>query len=160
MNHQSLYNRSKKILASRVVLFNKKRGGEFVKATRRDIEYALQFHRGVSHDIAEFQKILTDLEKLLASQMKLLRLPGKLRKGIPVLLDQPNQNLLKFLMEDPGLKTEQFLFQTADCRPLHSHNILSQITEEVPGLEKPEVLRATAMRKYCATALQVHIFFH
>ena len=159
MNLQSLYNRSKKILASRVVLFNKRRGGEFVKSTRRDIEYALQFHRGVSHDIAEFQEILTDLEKHLASQMKLLRLPGKQGKGIPVLLDQPNQKLLKFLMEDPDLKTERFLFQSGNRRPLHSHNILSQILKEVPGLEKPEVLRATAMRKYCATALQVQIFF-
>ena len=62
-------------------------------------------------------------------------------------------------MEDPDLKTEQFLFQSGNRRPLHSHTILSQITKEVPGLEKPEVLRATVMRKYCATALQVHIFF-
>ena len=47
--------RAKKILASRVVLFNKRRGGEFVKATRKDILFAMQFHRGVSHDIGEFQ---------------------------------------------------------------------------------------------------------
>ena len=47
--------RSKKILACRVVLFNKRRGGEFVKATRKDIQFAMQFHRGVTHDIGEFQ---------------------------------------------------------------------------------------------------------
>ena len=101
MNLQSLYNRSKKILASRVVLFNKRRGGEFVKSTRRDIEYALQFHRGVSHDIAEFQEILTDLEKHLASQMKLLRLPGKQGKGIPVLLVDPEELVFLFPIPFP-----------------------------------------------------------
>ena len=47
--------RAKKILACRVVLFNKRRGGEFVKATRKDIAFAMQFRRGVSHDIGEFQ---------------------------------------------------------------------------------------------------------
>ena len=36
-----------------------------------------------------------------------------------------------------------------------SRILLNQITKEVPQLGKPEVLRATAMRKYCATALQM-----
>ena len=99
--------------------------------------------------------MLTELEKHLSSQMMLLRLPGKQGKGIPVLLDVACQNLLKFLLEDKDLQDNKFLFQSGHRRPYQSHNILNQVTKEVPQLEKPEVLRATAMRKYCATALQM-----
>ena len=99
--------------------------------------------------------MLTELEKHLSSQMMLLRLPGKQGKGIPVLLDVACQNLLKLLLEDKDLQDNKFLFQSGHRRPYQSHNILNQVTKEVPQLEKPEVLRATAMRKYCATALQM-----
>ena len=102
-----------------------------------------------------FQEMLTDLEKHLASQMKLLRLPGKQGKGIPVLLDVASQKLMQCLLNDEDLHSNKFLFQSGHRRPYQSHNRLNQLTKEVPQLEKPDVLRATAMRKYCATALQM-----
>ena len=87
--------------------------------------------------------------------MKLLRLPGKQGKGIPVLLDIACQKLLKFLLDDEDIQSNKFLFQSGHRRPYQSHHLLNQITKEVPQLEKPEVLRATALRKYCVTALQM-----
>ena len=61
--------RSKKILACKMVLFNKRRGGEFVKATRKDIQFAMQFHRGVSHDIGESQVRLTNASKIRTTSL-------------------------------------------------------------------------------------------
>ena len=45
----------KKVLACNVVLFNKRRGREVVISTRKDMKFVMQFRRGVTHDIGEFQ---------------------------------------------------------------------------------------------------------
>ena len=110
------------------MLFNRKREGEFVKSSGTEIEYALQFHLGVSHDLAEFQEILTDL---IWRSIRRSTQPKTSQNfdGRPL----PQNGTFSFLK----WKSQAFT---------QPQNVESD-NKKVQGLET-HVLRAAAMRKY------------
>jgi hypothetical protein len=153
--------RSKKLLMCKVVLFNKRRGAEFSKAFKIEVELALSENFEQVCDIEEVKNQLTPIEIHLASCMKLLRLSGKQGKMVPVLLDRETDlKLLNFILQDPNCSDDVYVFQSTKKQPYRSDRALEDICKAAGNIAKPGLIRATALRKYCATALQVRNRFN
>ena len=147
--------RTKKILACKSTVFNKRRGMEFVKATKQDVIHALaQQNENPRHAVEELQDCLSPIEQKLTACMKLIRLKGKQGMAAPVLLEQKDFDLLKCLIDDPSCHDDKYLFQNQMNKPYRGHVILGNIADGL-SLEKPDAIRATALRKYMATVIQV-----
>ena len=171
--------KTKKTLGCKVTLFNKRRGMEFIKSTREEIQTAITVQEsGERHN--EMDECLSPIERKLTSSMNLLKVQGKMGKGVPVLLSTEDYELLKCLLNDPKCQKEVFLFQSDGDRPYRGDKMLHDLTRTVE-LEKPEairqvmtlfqksfkisnklhtkinrfIFRATALRKYLATVIQV-----
>jgi hypothetical protein len=143
------------ILACKVILFNKRRGAEFIKCMKMDIVEAVKLERENICDVQEIKNQLTPIEIHLSSQMRLIRIRGKQGRGVPVLLRRVgDMELLELLLDDPRCRDDVYMFQTRFRYPYRSDGVIRTLTQEVK-LEKPDLIRATALRKYCATALQV-----
>lgn len=148
-------NRTKKVLACKATVFNKRRGMEFVKSTKLEIQEALLHNESQSpNDMEELTKNLSQVEKQLSAKMKLIRINGKQGKVVPVLLEPDDFNLLGKLMGDAACAKDVYLFQNRSNLPLRGHMLLRDISKELV-LEKPHLLRATMLRKYMATVVQV-----
>ncbi len=66
---------AKKHMACKVILYNKRRGREFIKSTRDEIEIALRERDAApAHEIEEVTENLSPIAKHLSTVMKLIRL--------------------------------------------------------------------------------------
>ena len=132
---------SKKILACKVTIFNKRRGGEFVSSTREEVKSALLHSNVGITEISELVASLTPIEQFLSTHMTLIKLKGKQNRGVPVLMHPNDVSLLKCLLDDQSLENETFLFQSRKKSPFHSHTLLSQMTVRIEGLQCPKAIR-------------------
>ena len=73
------------MLGCKITIFNKRRGSEFIKATKREVKEAIVRREGPV--ISEFEDNLTLIEIALSEKMKLLIVKGKGGKGVPVLFE-------------------------------------------------------------------------
>lgn len=106
--------------------------------------------------VTELDDALTPIEKHLSKVMKLLRVKGKQGRGVPVLFEPNDWTLLTLLLKDPNCENEVFLFQNYQKKPLRGHDMLQELTKSLGDkLEKPDAIRATMLRKYLATVIQV-----
>lgn len=130
---------SKKMLACKATVFNKRRGMEFIKSTKAEIETALS-RQANPQDVAEFSEHLSEIEKKLAGKIKLIRVKGKQGKIVPVLLEPDDFILLEYLIKDPSCSEDYFMFQSSKAMPYRGHALLHELTKGL-SLEKPQLIR-------------------
>lgn len=134
--------RAKKILATKAIVFNKRRGSEFVSATIAEVKLALTRINEGSGIIQEIDENLTELEKKLVASTHLIRVVGKQGKGVPVLLENDDFKLLNMILADERNLTNTFLFQTSSTLPYRGHDLMAKLTENQSlELELPQALR-------------------
>ena len=150
---KGIHAKAKKLLGCKVTVFNKRRGSEFIKSTRVEIIEA-KARRDV-RTISDVDENLSPIEKELSAKMKLLRVRGKMGKGVPVLLEPDDYKLLEHLLSDPECSENKYLFQSSCDGPYRGDTMLDKLTKKLPDLESPSSIRATALRKYLATVIQV-----
>ena len=93
-----------------------------------------------STDFDEHLQSLSPLEKFLASKIKMVRIKGKQGKGITVLFEHEDFQLLNLLLEDPELAKDMFMFQSTGEGPYRSHKLLDELCGSL-DLEKPDKIR-------------------
>ena len=77
-------------------------------------------------------------------------------KGAAVLLEANDYKLLKLILEDDRNKDDVFLFQSRGEGHMRGHTAIKNMCEELV-LERPQYMRATCLRRYLATVIQVSI---
>jgi hypothetical protein len=66
---------------------------------------------------------------------------GKQGRGVPVLLSPNELKLMEFIIQDTKLQADIFLFQSTGRQPLRGDRIMQFVTDNVEGLERPELIR-------------------
>lgn len=147
-----------KITLARIVLFNKRRGGEVSKMLKINYNSNPDWS---SSNSQELMGSLTDVEKELARKFKLIEIMGKRGKKVPVLLTEEMFLAVSKLMEtrnSVGIPSQnEYVFARPSGGSLghiRAPDCLRWVVDEVP-LEAPELIRSTKLRKYIATVTQV-----
>lgn len=148
---------SEHVLA-RLTIFNKRRGGEASKILVTDFVNRPSWHDGC---VQEFQSTLSELEKHLCKTLDLIRVVGKKRRSVPVLLTSDMLNAITLLLQhrsNMGISPENpYLFPRVyggSLEHLQTWDCLKKISLKAK-LKNAERIQTTKLRKYVATVSQV-----
>ena len=72
--------------------------------------------------------------------MHRIRVCGKQGKGVTVLFEPEDWKLLNNLLHDDSCKNNRYLFQNRQHKPMKSHELLRELSDELE-LEKPAAIR-------------------
>ena len=143
---------------TKLTVFNKRRGGEASKILVSDYVGRPAWHEGC---IEEFEAVLSPLEKYLCKRLELIRVVGKLRNAVPVLLTPELVAAIEILIKyrkDVGVhKDNKFLFPRVyggSLDHLKTWDCLRQIAMKA-NLKNADRIQSTKLRKYVATVSQV-----
>lgn len=141
------------VTAAIILTFNRKRPGE----TERIKLSSYIKKQSIDENSAEYST-LTTLEKLLCSSFKRIEIRGKLGRRVPVLLRKNYiryiDTFLKFRDKANVHSNNQFLFGINKDNFIRLTDVMRK--ESICcGAEKPELLRATFLRKQVATTSQL-----
>ena len=145
-------------LVSRIILFNKRRGGEVARMTRAVYENVSKPTAGAS-GLDDIAKTLSRTEQELCSRLKLVEIAGKRNQTVPVLLTQDVIKGIDSILANRtavGINPSN-LFVFARCSGLNSSDPFAAVRRvaQCAGAERPELVRSTKLRKYVATVSQV-----
>lgn len=143
---------------SRIILFNKRRGGEMSRITLS--QYASNPNWS-EESTQELQESLTPLERELAKSMKLVQIPGKRGRTVPVLLREEMVSAINLLIStrlSVGVNPHNpYIFARPNKDSLNNirgPDALRSVVERA-GLISPQAITSTKLRKYTATVCQV-----
>lgn len=142
---------------SRIILFNKKRSGEAAKMTLINYSSVGNWQKENSDEILS---TMTPLEQKLMNSLTLVYIVGKRGRNVPVLLTSLLKNALDVIVSCRNNIKEirpcnTYIFAKLNSNlPLRGHEVLKKCCAEA-GLERPELITSTRLRKYVATVTQV-----
>jgi len=142
---------------SRVILFNKRRGGEASRMTLNAYEHV---HEAPSQSgIDDIGKTLSRTEQQLCHRLKIAEIAGKRNRTVPVLLTPDviyGINAIIRNRETVGVNPQnQFVFaRCSGLNPVDPFVSLRKVAE-CAGAERSDLVRSTKLRKYIATVSQV-----
>lgn len=128
---------AKKAVALHIVFFNKRRGGEFTKITRVDMLEALA---RPEQEIGDAVDGLSSLERHLTETFRVIRVIGKLGKGVPVILSKQDLHIIDLITKDASTQGDKYFFQNARHLPYRSDHLFSVLTKTLT-LERPAAIR-------------------
>ncbi len=143
-----------KATLAKIILFNRRRGGEVAK---------MQLKGFLERDTAALHKDvavgLTKFEQKLCAHFSRVEIRGKRGRKVAVLLSPDMVDALKHLISrrtECGVPEENtFLFARPNClSPYRGQDCLRIYANEC-GTQNPELLRSTQLRKHVATLSQV-----
>ena len=137
-----------------VILFNRRREGEVSK-----MELKFFQSRSKSVPIEEVKQHLTANEMSMFSHFTRIELPGKLSRGVPLLLTPQTEEALELLCnrreECAVKKNNMYLFARPEKDTyLRGSDCIRKFSNEC-GAKNPEALRSTDLRKQIATLSSV-----
>lgn len=144
-----------KHLLVRVLLFNRRRSGEMSKILVEDFERS-ETNMPISD---EAFKSLSESEKQLSQKLDLIEITGK-SINVPVILTPSMKMHMNLLLNtrrssNLNLANKYFFPSTKDSsKHIRGSAVLRKIVNEA-GLEKPEFVTGTTLRKYLAVACQI-----
>jgi len=144
---------------SRVILFNKRRGGEVARMTLSAYEKVCNQGDNMPSGIDDIGRTLSRTEQQLCNRLKVIEIAGKRNQTVPVLLTPDAVHGIDVIVanrEAVGVNAQN-LFIFARCSGLNSVDPFAAIRKvaECAGTERPELIRGTKLRKYVATVSQV-----
>jgi hypothetical protein len=152
------YTKLAQICLARLIIFNKRRGGE---ASRMEVMQYEAMKEWDGTDSAEIQATLSSVEVELCKRLHLVNITGKRDRTVPVILTPDVKNAIDILLSVRGLvgvnPANVYVFAVAS--PI-SHNSFrgwdcvhdSAIAAKV---RKPELVTTRSLRKYVATVSQI-----
>lgn len=149
------YNNLVDHLLTSIILFNKRRSGEASKMLLESYQRAPLTKSGLD----DIQTTLTDMEQQLCSRLKLVNIPGKRNRTVPVLLTANAVAGIECLIEkrnEVGID-ERNPFMFARCSGLNSvdgYVCLRRVVNSLK-LDRPDLVTRTYLRKYIATVSQL-----
>lgn len=157
-SNPTIWLRLSKLALSRIMIFNKKRSGEIAKMK---ITNYTERRNWEGENSEEIKSTLSDLEKRLMQSMTLVYIIGKAERNVPVLLTKNTKEAIDVLLL---YRKHISLIQTnnenmfpkfnSHLGHLVGYEVLKQVCSQV-GLERPDLITSTKMRKYIATVTQV-----
>lgn len=157
-NEATAWNRLAEATLARMILFNKRRGGEMSRMTLTQYSMNPNWEK---ESTEEMLRSLTPTERNLANNMKLVQIIGKKGRIVPVLMTEDMVsavNLLISTRHSVGISfSNNYVFakinQHSDSYK-RGPDVLRNIVAQA-GLEFPETVTSTKLRKYTATVCQV-----
>jgi len=154
------WRRLAEIILTRIVVFNKRRGGE---ASKLLLSSYVDRPNWKADGNVEFQNSLKPMERQLLSRMDLVFIPGKRNRRVPILITSDVQKAMDLLVSLRGQcgieESNPYFFASASTHGhLSSWLILNKVAISAQ-LEKPKLVTSTRLRKYIATVSQVHSSF-
>ena len=141
-----------------IILFNRRRSGEVERITLKD--YMNGQAAGLSVDVEED---LGEIEKILIKNLKRIVIPGKKGRGVPVLLRKIHIDAINLMLSSRirvGISDDcphLFARPRGGSTPINACATMRKVTNAA-GLECPDYIRSTALRKHVATLSQlVHL---
>ncbi|KAL8608782.1 hypothetical protein ACOMHN_065519 [Nucella lapillus] len=141
------------VTLAKIVLFNRRRGGEAERIEVEQVEQGLS-GKNLQEDILNS---LSKFEQALAKKLERIEIRGKRGRRVPVLLTERHKQRVECLIKKRPHNVESiFLFPrgTDTKTPLRTSDILRKFSREC-GAEKPELLTSTSLRKHIATMSQI-----
>ena len=150
------YNKLVDVTLSRMILFNKRRGGE---ASRMLIASYRDSGCTTKSGLDDIQGTLSQTEQQICSRMKLVEICGKRNMTVPVLLTPAMAKAIDCILSardkigiDAG---NEFVFaRTSGLNSTDACACMRRVAENA-GVEKPELIHSTKLRKYVATVSQL-----
>ena len=144
------------VTLSRIILFNKRRGGE---TGRMLISSYQQCGLTPQSGLNDIEKTLSNTEQKLCSRMKLVQISGKRNRTVPVLLTPDVTKGIDCILsnrEKVGVEKDNvFVFaRTSGLNNVDACECLRRVAANA-GVERPDLVRSTLLRKYIATVSQV-----
>jgi len=144
---------------SRVILFNKRRGGEVARMTLSAYEKVHNQGHDIPSGIDDIGRTLSRTEQQLCNKSKVTEIAGKRNQTVPVLLTPGAVHGIDVIVakREAVEFNAQNLFIFAHCSGLNSMDPFAAIRKvaECAGAERPELICGTKLRKYVATVSQV-----
>ncbi|XP_057310698.1 uncharacterized protein LOC130648660 [Hydractinia symbiolongicarpus] len=147
------------IVITRLTVFNKRRGNEPASILLK--RYAARNDREkIMHD--DIADSLSPIEKKLIDRLEIVHVRGKRGRQVPTLLTADCVAAIDLLVkkrEKVGVAAgNKYLFPTPtrqSLNPLRGYQCINEVVKRVEGLEKPDLVKSTKLRKYIAT-VNVH----
>ncbi|XP_072382177.1 uncharacterized protein [Diabrotica undecimpunctata] len=137
-----------------VLLFNRRRVGELQRVTVEDFEKNYD-----NTSSSEFQKFITDTEKILLSGLKRIVVRGKRGRGVPILFHKRHLNAIQILISvrSNHIKNNAFLFATSKSEnSVNGYQVVKKhVTKALGDAKKSLLLTSTKLRKHLATITQI-----
>jgi len=147
-----------KVTLSRLIVFNKRRGGE---ASRLRVSNYVSRPNWHAHGAEEFKASLSDVETKLCDRLTLVEIVGKRGRKVPVLLTVDLKNCIDTLNECRGSAginpSNPFVFARGyrnSVRCLRGNDVIREICTKA-DLSQPDLITSTRLRKYIATVAQL-----
>ena len=144
-----------KVVLCKIVVFNKRRGGEVSRISVSDFVKRPKWSSQTNEDIS---KSFSRLEKKLSERLDMIKVSGKRGRHVPILLTLDIVDALNLLLEDRcniNIKqSNQYFFATRGDKYLRAHEILHEFAQKA-GLVNPSAITSTNLRKYIATVSQL-----
>lgn len=143
----------------RLILFNKRRRAEV-----KDLKVCEYLKRPnwKDEDNGEFGLALSEVDRLLADRMDMVISAGKSRKNVNAYVILPPDAksaidlLIKFRKEVGIPETNPYIFARLNAdTPFSGNTEMAEIVSKCPGLQHPERITSTSLRKYIATVSQI-----
>lgn len=157
-NNGQIWKSLAEVVLSRIILFNKRRSGEASKLLLKEYVNRPNWNSEIT---GELEQSLSLTEKKLASSMTLIQTRGKRGRTVPVLISNEVKTAMDLLIakrDNCGvMKSNPFIFArvyTTSITHLRGCDCLREVSE-MAALQKPELVRATKLRKYVATVCQL-----
>ncbi|XP_028418000.1 uncharacterized protein LOC114542728 [Dendronephthya gigantea] len=149
-----------KLLLARIVMLNKRRGGEASKLLLKSYDEIPEWTKCATSEILSS---LSPLEKRLSERLNMVETRGKRGRKVPIILTPEitkGIELLNSLRSKVGVNKEnRYVFARVNrdsLEPLRGWDCLRQCALECqPELQNPDVITSTKLRKYIATITQV-----
>lgn len=146
------YNTLKEALYVQIILLNRRRPAEVAQLT---------VHTFKNIDLEtdknnEFQKCLTETEKILLHTYSRFVIRGKRGRGVPVLLSPDMKRHFDYLIEvrHNFISDNEFVFHTNGKHFLDGTKVIHKYVSKC-NLERPTSITATRLRKHLATITQL-----
>ncbi|XP_053390953.1 uncharacterized protein LOC123563710 [Mercenaria mercenaria] len=154
---KSAFDLLNQVTLARLVLFNRRRGGE----TQRVSLEAYESKHSKDSTLKEVQESLSPVEKMLCATFSRIEIRGKKGRTVPVLITPELDNCIDLLIhhrKSAGIHVENhFLFPRSNFdsrQPIRSTDVIRKFASET-GLSKTDNITSTKLRKHVATVSQV-----
>lgn len=142
---------------ARIIMFNKRRSGEAAKMTLSQYSKRPNW-KDVGTE--ELKQSLSPLENKLASVLSVVKIVGKRGRIVPIILTKEMKESLDLIIVKRvqyGIRNENpyvFAIANTTCSYMRGHDSLKKWCIEA-GLESPDLVTSTKLRKYVATVCQI-----
>lgn len=151
-NDMLSYTTLKDVLYTQIILLNRRRPAEVAQLTVSTFK-SINLERENNN---EFEKCLTETEKILLSTFSRFVIRGKRGRGVPVLLSPQMKKHFYFLLEvrNNFVSDNDYVFHTTGKGFIDGTKVIHKYVNNCK-LEKPECITATGLRKHLATITQL-----